>query len=190
MKFKRLNIHDVILCEPSIFTDERGYFSETFRHDKLSEYLGLPLNFVQDNESKSSYGVLRGLHYQLPPCAQSKLVRVIQGSILDVAVDMRKGSSTFGEHIVVELTAENKKQLFIPRGFAHGFVVLSNEAVVTYKVDSYYSPAWDRGVAFDDDKLGINWRLPSSDLKLSDKDKNHLSFKSSSLFENASKLYE
>ena len=169
MKFTRTTIPDVIIIEPTIHGDERGYFVETYRHDKLEEFLGYTINFVQDNESKSSKGVLRGLHYQLPPAAQTKLVRVIQGSVLDVAVDIRKDSPTFGQHVAVELTAENKKQLFVPRGFAHGFVVLEDDTVFAYKVDNYYSPENDRGVAFDDPAIGVNWKIKN--LKLSDKDK-------------------
>ena len=138
MNFTRLEIPEVILCEPKILSDERGYFSETFRHDKLEEFLGYSVNFCQENESKSSYGVLRGLHYQLAPYAQTKLVRVLQGAVLDVSVDLRKDSPTFGKHIVIELSEENKKQILIPKGFAHGFITLSKEAVLTYKVDNYY----------------------------------------------------
>ena len=140
MNFTRTKIPDVIICDPKIFGDSRGYFFESFREDTLEEFLGLKVNFCQDNESKSGYGVLRGLHYQLPPSAQTKLVRVIEGQILDVVVDIRKGSETFGEHVAVELTAENKRQLFIPKGFAHGFVVLSEKAIFAYKVDNYYKP--------------------------------------------------
>ena len=170
MNFKRLAIQDVILCEPSVFGDDRGYFAETFRQDKLDEFLGFPLNFCQDNESKSSFGVLRGLHFQLPPFAQTKLVRVIKGSVLDVSVDIRKGSPTFGQHVAVELTAQNKRQVLIPRGFAHGFVVLSEEAIFAYKVDNYYSPECDRGLAFNDAAIGIDWQLPIEQLTLSEKD--------------------
>jgi dTDP-4-dehydrorhamnose 3,5-epimerase len=129
MKFINTTISDVIVCEPSVFGDERGYFAETFRKDKFEDYIGRPINFCQDNESKSTYGVLRGLHYQLPPYAQSKLVRVIDGKVLDVAVDIRKGSPTFGKHVAIDLSGENKKLIFIPRGFAHGFVVLSESAI-------------------------------------------------------------
>jgi len=150
MKYIRTEIPDVVICEPQIFGDERGYFSETFRQDKLEEFLGFKINFCQDNESKSSYGVLRGLHYQLSPYSQTKLVRVISGSVLDVALDVREGSATFGKYIAVELTGENKRQLLVPRGFAHGFVVLSEEAVFAYKVDNFYNPECDRGIAFDD----------------------------------------
>jgi len=170
MNFKRLEIPDVILCEPNVFGDERGYFAETFRQDKLNEFLGFTIDFCQDNESRSSKGVLRGLHYQLAPHAQTKLVRVIQGAVLDVAVDIRKGSPTFGKHISVELTAENKRQLIVPRGFAHGFVVLSDEAIFAYKVDNYYSPECDRGLAFNDPDIGVNWQLAIEQLKLSEKD--------------------
>ena len=164
------SIPDVFVIEPIVHGDERGYFVETFRHDKLEEALGYQVNFLQDNESKSSKGVLRGLHFQLAPYAQSKLVRVIGGSVLDIAVDIRKGSPTFGQHVSVELSGDNKKQLFIPRGFAHGFVVLSDTATFAYKVDNYYSPECDRGLAFDDVDLGINWELNKEVLKLSAKD--------------------
>ncbi len=170
MNFIRTAISDVVIIEPKIHGDERGYFVETFRQDKLEAFLGYKVGFCQDNESKSSYGVLRGLHYQLHPAAQTKLVRIIQGKVLDVAVDIRKGSPTFGEYVAVELSEENKRQLLIPRGFAHGFVVLSNEAIFTYKVDNYYSPENDRGIAFDDTDIGINWQIEHSKLQLSDKD--------------------
>lgn len=170
MKFYRTTIEDVITIEPTVFGDERGYFSETFRQDLFEGLLRYKVAFCQDNESKSSYGVLRGLHYQLPPFAQSKLVRVIEGKVLDVAVDIRKGSPTFGKYVAVELSGENKKQLFIPRGFAHGFLVLSEFAVFSYKVDNYYSSNHDRGLSFNDQSLGIDWRLPVESLKLSPKD--------------------
>lgn len=170
MKFQRTFLEDVIVIEPQVHGDSRGYFMETFRQDKLEEFLGHKLNFCQDNESKSSKGVLRGLHYQLHPAAQTKLVRVIQGSVLDVAVDIRIGSPTFGEHFTVELSEKNKKQLLIPRGFAHGFVVLEEDTIFAYKVDNYYSPQNDRGIAFDDINLNINWVLKREELKLSDKD--------------------
>ena len=190
MNFKRLAVPDVILCEPQVFGDERGYFSETFRQDKLNDFLGFKINFCQDNESKSSFGVLRGLHYQLAPHAQTKLVRVIQGSVLDVAVDIRKGSPTFGQHVVVELTAENKKQLLVPRGFAHGFVVLSKEAIFAYKVDNYYSPECDRGISFDDKSLGIDWKIKHEQLQLSSKDLKQLLFKDATYFNHSIDLYE
>jgi dTDP-4-dehydrorhamnose 3,5-epimerase len=170
MKFINTTISDVIVCEPSVFGDERGYFAETFRKDKFEDYIGRPINFCQDNESKSTYGVLRGLHYQLPPYAQSKLVRVIDGKVLDVAVDIRKGSPTFGKHVAIELSGENKKLIFIPRGFAHGFVVLSESAIFSYKVDNYYSPQHDRGLLYNDPSLEIDWKLPTDILQLSQKD--------------------
>jgi len=190
MKFKRLKIPDVILCEPQVFGDDRGYFAETFRQDKLNAFLGFKINFCQDNESKSSFGVLRGLHYQLAPHAQTKLVRVVQGSVLDVAVDIRKGSQTFGQHVAVELNAENKKQLLVPRGFAHGFLVLSKEATFAYKVDNYYSPECDRGIAFDDAALSIDWQLKASDLQLSTKDTHQPLFQDADYFNHSINLYE
>ena len=184
MNFIKTEIPDVVICEPIIHGDDRGYFVETFRQDKLEEFLGHKVNFCQDNESKSSQGVLRGLHYQLPPFSQTKLVRVIKGRVLDVAVDIRVGSPTFGKHVAVELNEENKRQLFIPRGFAHGFVVLSKEAIFAYKVDNYYSPECDRGIAFDDNDLNINWQIDNLKLQLSAKDKTQPSFKDTTdLFE-------
>lgn len=173
MTFTRTAISDVIICEPLVHGDERGYFVETFRADKLEDFLGYKINFLQDNESKSSYGVLRGLHYQLEPFAQTKLIRAIQGTILDVAVDIRKNSPTFGLHVSVELSGEDKKQMLVPKGFAHGFVVLSEEAIVAYKVDNYYAPQCDRGIAYDDEALGINWIVPKEKLKISQKDTQH-----------------
>lgn len=190
MKFTRLEIPDVILCEPQVFGDDRGYFSEIFRQDKLNAFLGYNINFCQDNESKSSMGVLRGLHYQLAPHAQTKLVRVITGTVLDVAVDIRKGSPTFGQHVTVELSSENKKQLLVPRGFAHGFVVLSKEATFAYKVDNYYAPEFDRGIAFDDAALAIDWQLKASDLQLSTKDTQQPLFKDADYFNNSITLYD
>ncbi len=171
MTFTRTEIPDVVIVDPQVHGDERGYFVETFRADKLEAFLGYQINFCQDNESKSAKGVLRGLHYQLHPAAQTKLVRVIQGSVLDVAVDIRKGSPTFGKHVAVELSSENKRQLLVPRGFAHGFVVLEEDTIFAYKVDNYYSPENDRGIAFDDPELHIDWQLPHNELKLSQKDK-------------------
>lgn len=170
MNFIRTKIPDVVICEPVVHGDHRGYFVETFRADKLEEFLGYKIDFCQDNESKSSKGVLRGIHYQLPPFAQTKLVRVVSGKVLDVAVDIRKNSPTFGKHVSVELSSENKRQLLIPRGFAHGFVVLENDTIFAYKVDNYYSPKCDRGIAFDDEKLGIDWILKKEELVLSKKD--------------------
>jgi len=171
MNFIRTDIPDVVIIEPVVHGDSRGYFTETYRADKLEEFLGYKINFCQDNESKSSRGVLRGLHYQLAPAAQTKLVRVIQGRVLDVAVDIRKNSPTFGKHVAVELTSENKRQMLVPRGFAHGFVVLEDDTVFAYKVDNYYSPENDRGIAFDDEVLGIDWMVPYTELNLSAKDK-------------------
>ena len=172
MEFIKTEIPDVMIIKPKIFGDDRGYFVETFRQDLLEKAVGYKVNFCQDNESKSSYGVLRGLHYQLPPFAQSKLVRVIVGRVFDVTVDIRRSSPTFGRYVAVELSDENKKQIFIPRGFAHGFVVLSKEAVFAYKVDNYYAPEYDRGIAFDDPEININWPIKRDEIKLSDKDKN------------------
>ena len=159
MNFIRTAIPEVVICEPKVLGDHRGYFMESFRLDQLNEFLGHTVNFCQENESSSSFGVLRGLHYQLPPFAQTKLVRVLEGKVLDVAVDMRKGSATFGKSVVVELSSLNKKQLFIPRGFAHGFVVLSEEARFLYKCDNYYAPEFDTGLAFDAPELNIDWIL-------------------------------
>ena len=159
MKFKRLEIPDIILFEPDIIIDERGYFSEIFRHDIISEYLGYTLNFCQENETKSSFGVLRGLHFQKEPHSQTKLIRVTKGKVLDVVVDMRKNSPTFGNHVSIEISAENKKQIIIPKGFAHGFIVLSDEATFIYKVDKPYSKESESGVAYNDHDLNINWKL-------------------------------
>ena len=170
MQFIRTQISDVVIIKPKVHGDSRGYFVETFRQDKLEEFLGYKINFCQDNESKSSKGVLRGLHYQLHPCAQTKLVRVIQGRVLDVAVDIRKNSPTFGQHVAVELSSDNKRQLLVPRGFAHGFVVLEDDTIFAYKVDNYYSPENDRGIAFNDSSLNINWILNLDELNLSAKD--------------------
>lgn len=170
MQLKRTEIPDVIIIEPQIHGDNRGYFIETFVRNKLEEFIRYKISFCQDNESKSSKGVLRGLHYQLPPFAQTKLVRVIQGRVLDIALDIRKGSPTFGKHVAMELSSENKKQMFVPRGFAHGFVVLEEDTIFAYKVDNYYSPKCDRGIAFDDEDLNINWILKKEELKLSQKD--------------------
>ena len=182
MNFTRLEIPDVILCEPITISDERGYFSETFREDKLEKFLRFPINFCQENQSKSSFGVLRGLHYQLAPYAQTKLVRVLQGTVLDISVDLRKDSPTFGKHIAIELSEENKKQILIPKGFAHGFVVLSKEAVLTYKVDNYYHQESELGIAFDDKSLAIDWKLKPEDIKVSAKDANQVLLKNADLF--------
>ena len=170
MDFIPQSIPDVWVIEPKVYGDHRGYFVEIFRQDKFEDALGYKVNFIQDNESKSSKGVLRGLHFQLAPYAQSKLVRVIEGVVLDVAVDIRKGSPSFGQHVAVKLSGVNKKQMFIPRGFAHGFLVLSDTAIFAYKVDNYYSPECERGLVFDDIDLNIDWQLPKQQLMLSDKD--------------------
>lgn len=191
MTFTKTDISDVVIIKPKVHGDERGYFMETFRTDKLEEFLGYKINFTQDNESKSGLGVLRGLHYQLPPNAQTKLVRVIQGRVLDVAVDIRKNSPTFGRHVAVELSSDNKKQLLVPRGFAHGFVVLENDTVFAYKVDGYYSANSDRGIAFDDKALGIDWIVPKKKLILSDKDKKQPTLlQTNDLFEYGINYYE
>lgn len=162
----------MVILEPRVFSDRRGYFFESFSQREFDE-LVRPIVFVQDNESRSTRGVVRGLHFQRPPFAQSKLVCVVSGSVLDVAVDIRIGSPTFGQHVAVELTGENKRQFFIPRGFAHGFSVLSQEAVFQYKCDNYYAPQSEGAIAWDDPDLGIDWRLPKSEVILSAKDTCH-----------------
>jgi dTDP-4-dehydrorhamnose 3,5-epimerase len=172
LKFTPLAIPDIILIEPNLHADDRGYFLETFRQDLFNDAIGSKVNFVQENESKSLKGVLRGLHYQVSPFSQSKLVKVIDGSVLDVALDIRKSSPTFGHHVAIELSSANKKQLFIPKGFAHGFIVLSDIATFAYKVDSFYAPEYERSIAFDDKDLKIDWQLSSDILKLSKKDLN------------------
>lgn len=190
MNFVRTEIPDVVIVELDLHGDPRGYFVETFRQDKLEHFLDFKVNFCQDNESKSSKGVLRGLHYQLPPFAQTKLVRVISGRVLDIAVDIRKGSPTFGKHVAVELSGDNKQQLFIPRGFAHGFIVLSDEATFAYKVDNYYAPDYERGIAFDSPELNIDWHLPEELRKLSEKDSNLPNFSNADFFQYDTKLYD
>lgn len=189
MQITPLEIEGLFLIEPKVFGDDRGYFMETYRQDKLNAALGFEADFVQDNESKSSRGVLRGLHYQLAPYAQSKLVRVIRGRVLDVAVDIRKGSPTFGKHVAVELSGENKKQLFVPRGFAHGFAVLEDDTVFAYKVDNLYAPEHDRGIVFNDPALAIEWILEEDEMLLSEKDKGHPVLKNAEVYEDASGLY-
>lgn len=170
MDFTKQIIPDVLLIKPHVFSDNRGYFMEVFRQDKLTHALGYRVDFCQENESYSSKGTLRGLHFQLPPYAQSKLVRVTEGKVLDVVVDIRIGSPTFSQHVAAELSADNKHQLFIPRGFAHGFVVLSDSAVFSYKCDNYYAPDYDRGLAYYDPDLAIDWLLPPEQIKVSTKD--------------------
>lgn len=165
-------IPEVLIFEPRVFGDSRGYFLESFRQNFIQEKIG-NVQFVQDNESFSQHGVLRGLHFQLPPYTQGKLVRVLQGEVLDVAVDIRTGSPTFGKHVAVRLSAENKRQLWIPRGFAHGFAVLSETALFSYKCDNYYASAADGGIKWNDPKIGIDWLLSADEILLSEKDKNH-----------------
>ena len=169
MKFIKTEIPEVIIIEPMVFGDDRGYFLESFNKKAFEENIGL-VTFVQDNESKSSKGVLRGLHFQKPPFTQAKLVRCIEGEVLDVAVDIRRGSPTYKKHVAVKLTGENKKQLYVPRGFAHGFAVLSETAVFAYKVDNNYAPEYDGGIIWNDTDLQIDWNLSENDIKLSDKD--------------------
>ena len=172
MEIIKTAIEGVVIIEPRLFKDDRGYFFESFSQREFTEKVR-KVDFVQDNESKSSYGVLRGLHFQKPPFAQSKLVRVIRGSVLDVAVDIRKGSPTFGQHVAVELTEDNHRQFFIPRGFAHGFSVLSKEVVFQYKCDNFYAPQCEGAIVWDDPDLGIDWKIPMDKILLSEKDKVH-----------------
>lgn len=170
MKFTKTDIPEVVVIEPTIFGDSRGYFLETFNQKQFEENIGA-VNFVQDNESKSSRGVLRGLHFQKPPYQQAKLVRCVEGEVLDVAVDIRKESATYGKYVAVKLSGENKKQLFVPRGFAHGFVVLSETATFAYKVDNWYSPESDSGIIWNDAEVGVNWQIDETIIELSGKDK-------------------
>lgn len=172
MNVLKTAIEGVFILEPRLFKDARGYFFESFNQREFDEKVGR-IVFVQDNESKSSYGVVRGLHIQKPPYTQSKLVRVVKGAVLDVAVDVRKGSPTFGQHVSVELTEDNHRQFFIPKGFLHGFSVLSEEVVFQYKCDDFYAPASEGAVAWDDSDLGIDWRIPADKVILSEKDKHH-----------------
>ena len=172
MKVIDTEIEGLVILEPQVFGDDRGYFFESFSLKRFEEKVSKTV-FVQDNESKSKYGVLRGLHYQLPPYTQAKLVRVVKGRVLDVAVDIRKGSPAFGKHVAVELSEENKLQFFLPKGFAHGFAVLSEEAVFQYKCDEYYAPDHEGAIRYDDPELGIDWKLPVEDIILSEKDKKH-----------------
>ena len=172
IKVTTCDIEGLYVIEPTVFKDERGYFFESFSQREFEEKV-CKTTFVQDNESKSSYGVLRGLHFQKPPFAQSKLVRVIKGAVLDVAVDIRKGSPTFGQYVSVELTGENHRQFFIPRGFAHGFSVLSEEVIFQYKCDNFYSPQSEGAIAWNDPDLNIDWRIPAEKVVLSEKDSKH-----------------
>ena len=169
-------IEGLKIIEPRIFGDARGYFFESFNERDFVEQTGLEVRFVQDNESKSRYGVVRGLHFQKPPFAQSKLVRVVKGRVLDVAVDIRKGSPTYGRHVAVELTEDNHRQLFLPKGMAHGFAVLSDEVLFQYKCDEYYHPESEGAIAWDDPALAIDWHLPKGDVLLSEKDSHHPKF--------------
>lgn len=181
MEYIKTDVEGVFILEPKVFGDARGYFMETFRQEDFERAVG-PVTFVQDNESCSSRGVLRGLHYQKGEFSQAKLVRVIKGSVLDVAVDLRKSSPTFLKHVAVELTGENKRQLFIPRGFAHGFLVLSPEAVFCYKVDNVYAPQAEGSIRFDDPTIGIQWPMPADELLLSPKDEAGLLVQDAELF--------
>lgn len=181
MEYKKTKIEGVYIIEPCVFNDARGYFMEAWKQSEFDNFVG-PVRFIQDNESKSSYGVLRGLHYQKGDSSQAKLVRVIKGKVLDVAVDIRKSSSTFGQHVMVELSEENKRQLFIPRGFAHGFLVLSNEAIFTYKVDNAYAPHQEAGIRWNDPDLAIEWPIDPKEVVTSDKDLNAPGLKEAELF--------
>lgn len=172
MEIIKTELEGVVIIEPRIFTDARGYFFESFSQKEFEEKVR-PICFVQDNESRSSYGVMRGLHFQRPPFTQSKLVRCVRGAVLDVAVDIRKGSPTYGKSVAVELTEDNHRQFFVPRGFAHGFSVLSEEAVFQYKCDNFYAPQADGGISIQDQSLGIDWRIPAERALLSEKDLKH-----------------
>ena len=190
MKVIGTEIEGVFILEPRVFGDDRGYFFESFSLKHFEEKVSKTV-FVQDNESKSCYGVVRGLHFQKPPYAQSKLVRVVKGRVLDVAVDIRKGSPTFGKHAAVELSEENKRQFFVPRGFAHGFAVLSEEAVFQYKCDNFYAPESEGALVWNDPDLGIDWRIPAAEVILSEKDKRHPRLKEVDwLFDYKDNLYE
>lgn len=177
MNVIKTNIEGILILEPKVFNDARGYFFESFSQrefdEKVKPILGHTIRFVQDNESMSSYGVMRGLHFQRPPFTQSKLVRCVKGAVLDVAVDIRKGSPTFGQHVAVELTGDNRRQFFISKGFAHGFAVLSETAVFQYKCDEFYHPEADGGISIMDQSLGINWKIPTDQALLSEKDTKH-----------------
>ena len=172
MNIIKTEIDGVVIIEPRLFKDDRGYFFESYSERDFNKQVG-EIHFVQDNESKSSYGVMRGLHFQRPPFTQSKLVRCVKGAVLDVAVDIRKGSPTYGQHVAVELTEDNHRQFFIPRGFAHGFAVLSPEAIFQYKCDNFYHPEGDGGISILDTSLGIDWRIPTEHAILSEKDTKH-----------------
>lgn len=183
MEYNETAIKDVWTIQPNVFGDSRGYFMETFKQSEFDEHVGYHVEFIQDNESKSSYGVLRGLHYQRGSFSQAKLVRVIKGCVLDVAIDLRQSSPTFGQHVMVELSEENKTQLFIPRGFAHGFLVMSDEAVFTYKVDNVYAPESEACILFSDDDLAIQWPIPAEKMLHSAKDLKGMAFRDAEKFE-------
>lgn len=170
-------IEGVYIIEPTVFGDERGYFFESYNEERFRSETGIDVHFVQDNESRSKRGVLRGLHFQKKPYAQAKLVRVVQGKVLDVAVDIRTGSPTFGKHIAVELSGDNHRQLFIPKGFAHGYVVLEDDTVFQYKCDEFYHPEAEGGIAWNDPDISIDWGVANGEITLSDKDKNHSTLK-------------
>lgn len=182
MEFKKTEIEGVYVIEPRVFNDARGYFFEAWKKAEFEEHIG-PIMFIQDNESKSNYGVLRGLHYQKGEFSQAKLVRVIKGRVLDVAVDLRRSSATFGHHVMVELSDENKRQFFIPRGFAHGFLVLSEEAIFTYKVDNVYAPQAEAGIRWNDPDIGIAWPIDLAQVTTSDKDLKQPFLKEAELFD-------
>lgn len=182
MEYIRTDIEGVFVIEPRVFNDARGYFFEAWKQEEFNEHVG-EVNFIQDNESKSSFGVLRGLHYQKGELSQAKLVRVIKGKVLDVAVDIRKSSLTFGKHVMVELSEDNKRQLFIPRGFAHGFLVLSDEAVFTYKVDNPYAPQAEAGIRWNDPELAIEWPIDPAQVLTSEKDLKQPLLKDAEVFE-------
>ena len=182
MEYRKTEIDGVYILEPRVFNDDRGYFFEAWKKEDFEEHVG-KVDFIQDNESKSSYGVLRGLHYQKENYSQAKLVRVIKGKVLDVAVDIRKSSPTFGKHVMVELSDENKRQFFIPRGFAHGFLVLSDEAIFTYKVDNIYAPQHEASIRWNDEDININWPIAPEDVVTSEKDLKASSLKDAELFD-------
>lgn len=182
MEYRKTEIDGVYILEPRVFNDDRGYFFEAWKKEDFEEHVG-KVDFIQDNESKSSYGVLRGLHYQKENYSQAKLVRVIKGKVLDVAVDIRKSSPTFGKHVMVELSDENKRQFFIPRGFAHGFLVLSDEAVFTYKVDNIYAPQHEASIRWNDEDINIKWPIAPEDVVTSEKDLKASSLKDAELFD-------
>lgn len=182
MEYIKTEIEGVYIIEPKVFNDARGYFMEAWKQTEFNEYLG-KVDFIQDNESKSSFGVLRGLHYQKGELSQAKLVRVIKGKVLDVAVDIRKSSPTFGKHVMVELSEDNKRQFFIPRGFAHGFLVLSEEAIFTYKVDNPYAPQAETGIRWNDPDLAIEWPIDFSEVQTSEKDLKQPFFKDAEVFD-------